>query len=99
MRRTTIKSPAHPGSLLKDEFDALGLSMAAAAEARGVTRQQLYKVASGTSAVTPEMAVRIERAIGGSADMWLRMQAAFDIARARRTVDLRGIKRIAREAA
>jgi addiction module HigA family antidote len=99
MRRTTIKSPVHPGSLLKDEFDALGLSMAAAAEALGVTRQQLYKVASGASAVTPEMAVRIERAIGGSADMWLRMQAAFDLARARRTVDLRGIKRIAREAA
>ena len=45
------------------------------------------------------MAVRIERAIGGSADMWLRMQAAFDLARARRTVDLRGVKRIAREAA
>lgn len=93
-----MKSPAHPGALLKDEFDALGLSMAAAAKALGVTRQQLYKVTAGTSAVTPEMALRIERAIGGSADLWLRMQSAHDLARARKSAKLGAIKRLARAA-
>jgi plasmid maintenance system antidote protein VapI len=48
-----------------------------------VTRQQLYNVIGGRSAVTPEMAVRFEKAFGGSADMWLRMQAAYDLAQVR----------------
>jgi plasmid maintenance system antidote protein VapI len=48
-----------------------------------VTRQQLYKVIKGESAVTPEMAVCLEKAFGGSADAWLRMQMNFDLARAR----------------
>jgi antitoxin HigA-1 len=94
-----MKSPSHPGALLKGEFDALGLGMADAAKALGVTRQQLYKVAAGASAVTPEMAVRIERAIGGTAELWLRMQAAFDLARARRSADIMAIKRLRRAAA
>jgi addiction module HigA family antidote len=78
-----MKNPAHPGSLLKDDLDALGLSIAEAARGLGVTRQQLYNVVSGKSAVTPEMALRLEQAIGGSADHWLRMQAAYDLARLR----------------
>jgi plasmid maintenance system antidote protein VapI len=49
-----------------------------------VTRQQLHNVVSGRSAVSPEMAVRFEKAFGGAADMWLRMQAAFDLAEVRR---------------
>jgi antitoxin HigA-1 len=94
-----IKSPSHPGAVLKGEFEALGLSMAEAAKALGVTRQQLYKVASGASAVTPEMAVRVERAIGGSAELWLKMQSAYDLSRARRSVDLASVKRLRRVAA
>ena len=79
-----MKSPSHPGRLIKADLDALGLSVAAAAEGLGVTRQQLYRVIKGGSAVTPEMAVRLEKALGGTADHWLRMQAAFDLAEVRR---------------
>ena len=75
-----MKSPAHPGRLIKNELDELGLSVAAAAEGLGVTRQQLYNVINGKSAVTPEMAVRLEKGIGSTADTWLRMQIAFDLA-------------------
>ena len=78
-----MKNPAHPGRLLKDDIDALGLSVAEAATGLGVTRQQLYKVINGESAVSPEMAVRLEKAFGGSADTWLRMQANFDLAQVR----------------
>jgi addiction module HigA family antidote len=82
-----MKTPPHPGLGLKDEIAALGLSVAKAAEGLGVTRQQLYRVIRGHSAITPEMAIRLERAIGGSADAWLRMQAAYDLANARARAD------------
>lgn len=78
-----MKNPAHPGNLLRDNIEELGLSVAEAAKGLGVTRQQLYKVINGESAVSPEMAVRFEKAFGGSADAWLRMQMNFDLARAR----------------
>ena len=79
-----MKNPVHPGELVNANLDELGISVAAAAKALGVTRQQLYNVIGGKSAVTPEMAVRFEKAFGGSADMWLRMQAAYDLAQVRR---------------
>ena len=78
-----MKDPVHPGELVKANLEELDLSVAAAAKALGVTRQQLYNVIGGRSAVTPEMAVRFEKAFGGSADMWLRMQAAHDLAQVR----------------
>jgi addiction module HigA family antidote len=78
-----MKNPAHPGSLIKDDIEALGLSVAEAATGLGVTRQQLYKIINGESAVTPEMAIRLEKAFGGSADTWRKMQASYDLARVR----------------
>jgi antitoxin HigA-1 len=79
-----MKSPAHPGRLLKADIDALGLTVAEAAASLGVTRQQLYRVLNGTSAISPEMAFRLEQAVGTSADTWLKMQVAFDLAAVRR---------------
>jgi addiction module HigA family antidote len=79
-----MKNPPHPGRLVKDNIDEMGLSIAEAAEGLGVTRQQLYRVVNRHSAVSPEMAVRLEKAIGGTADAWLRMQAAYDLAQVRR---------------
>ncbi|MDR3449390.1 MAG: HigA family addiction module antitoxin [Alphaproteobacteria bacterium] len=78
-----MKNPPHPGLGLKDDFDELGLSVAKAAEGLGVTRQQLYRVMRGQSAITPDMAIRLEKGIGGSADHWLRMQMAYDLVQAR----------------
>ena len=79
-----MKNPVHPGALAKANLEELGLSVAVAAKAMKVTRQQLYNVLQARSAVSPEMALRFEKAFGGSADMWLRMQVAYDLARARR---------------
>lgn len=78
-----MKRPAHPGQLLRDDLEALGWTVAEAAKALGVTRQQLYRVINGTSAVTPDMALRLEKGIGTTADTWLRLQTAFDLAEAR----------------
>jgi addiction module HigA family antidote len=78
-----VKNPPHPGELVKANLDEIGLSVVKAAKTLGITRQQLYNVIGGKSVVTPEMAARFEKAFGGSADMWLRMQAAYDLARVR----------------
>jgi antitoxin HigA-1 len=79
-----MKTPVHPGELVRANLEELGLSVAQAAQGLHVTRQQLHNVIGGRSAVSPEMAVRFEKAFGGSAELWLRMQAAFDLAEVRR---------------
>jgi addiction module HigA family antidote len=58
--------------------------VADAAAGLGVTRQQLYNVINGKSGITPEMALRLEKAFGGTADVWLRMQVNYDLAGVRR---------------
>jgi antitoxin HigA-1 len=94
-----MKNPPHPGRGLKDDLDALGLTVAEAAEALGITRQQLYNVINGRSGITPEMALRLEKGVGGTADAWLGMQAAYDLAQLRqREADIK-VKKLARRAA
>ncbi len=78
-----MKNPPHPGRLVKDEIEELGLSVAQAARGLGVTRQQLYRVLNGECAISPEMAVRLEKGIGGNAAAWLRMQMNYDLAKLR----------------
>jgi len=74
-----MKYPAHPGEIVKDALEDLGVSVSAAAKALGVSRQHLHNVIKGKSAVTAEMAVRLEKGIGSTADTWLRMQASYDL--------------------
>lgn len=78
-----MKNPVHPGLLIKECLDDLGLSVAEAAKGLGVTRQQLHNVIAGRSNVTPEMAIRFEKAFGSTADTWLRMQMNYDLAQIR----------------
>jgi len=54
-----MKNPPHPGAGLKDDIEALGLSIAEAAAGLGVTRQQLYRIIRGQSGISPEMALRL----------------------------------------
>ena len=79
-----MKNPPHPGELVGDSLAELGVTIKDAADALGVTRQQLHKVISGRSGITPEMALRLEKAMGGAADTWLRMQNDFDLAQVSR---------------
>jgi addiction module HigA family antidote len=83
-RAMPMKNPIHPGALAKANLDELRLSVGEAAKSMRVTRQQLHNVVQARSAVTPLMALRFEKAFGGSADMWLRMQVAYDLAQARK---------------
>ncbi len=78
-----MKNPVHLGELVKACLDDLGLSVAEAAKGLGVTRQQLHNVIAGRSSVTPEMAIRFEKAFGSTAYTWLRMQMNYDLAQVR----------------
>lgn len=79
-----MKNPVHPGKLVEANLEELNVTVADAAKALQVTRQQLYNVMRGKSAVSPDMALRFEKAFGGSATMWLAMQTAYDLAQARK---------------
>jgi antitoxin HigA-1 len=90
-----MKNPSHPGRLVKADIEELGLSVSEAADGLGVTRQQLYRVINGESGISPEMALRLEKAIGGTADAWLRMQAAHDLAQVRTQAHKIKVRRLA----
>ena len=80
-----IKTPVHPGQIVRhDCLDPLGLSVTAAAKILGVTRQALNNVVNGTSAISPEMALRLAKAFGSTPETWLHMQLASYLANARR---------------
>jgi addiction module HigA family antidote len=94
-----MKNPPHPGRLVKDNVEGLGLSVAEAAKGLGVTRQQLYRIMNCECAITPEMAVRLEKAIGSTADAWLRMQVSYDLAQIRLRSSSIKVKRFPRKVA
>jgi addiction module HigA family antidote len=79
-----MKNPPHPGDLIRTEIiESLGLSVSKAAEVLKVRRATLSDLLRGKAALTPEMALRIEKAFGPDMDHLLRMQLAFDVARTR----------------
>jgi addiction module HigA family antidote len=80
-----MKNPVHPGRVVRhDCLEPLGLSVTEGAKVLGVTRQTLNNVISGKSGISPAMAIRLSKAFGSTAETWLRMQAAYDLARARK---------------
>ena len=80
-----LKSPAHPVGFVKSEIvKALGLSVTDAAQALGVTRPALSAFLNERASLSPEMALRIEKAFGVSMDTLMRMQNSYDIAQTRK---------------
>jgi len=78
-----MHNPPHPGEVLRDTVLA-ELSVTDFARRLGVSRVALSRVINGRAAVSAEMALRLSAALGGSAESWLRMQAAYDLWRASR---------------
>jgi addiction module HigA family antidote len=77
-----MHSPAHPGEVLREYLPA-GLAVTEAAKRLGVTRQALSALLNGRAGVSAEMALRLEAALGTSAEMWIEMQAGYDLWKAR----------------
>lgn len=94
-----MKSPPHPGlSVRHDCLEPLGLSVTEAARRLGVSRKQLSDVLNGHSGISAEMAIRLDKAFGGGADTWYRLQAAFDLAQAMTRADDIKVERVTRAA-
>ena len=89
-----MKNPPHPGrSVRQNCLDPLGLSVTEAATVLGVARHTLSRVLNGHAAISPDMAIRLEKAGWSSADFWLRRQASYDLAQARKGADTIQVER------
>ncbi|MFZ0795903.1 MAG: HigA family addiction module antitoxin [Candidatus Korobacteraceae bacterium] len=80
-----MKNPIHPGRVVRhDCLEPLGLSVTEGARVLGVTRQALNNIVNGKSGISPEMAIRLTKAFGSTAETWLGMQLAYDLAAVRK---------------
>jgi len=83
-----MKNPPHPGHSIKDAcLEPLELSVTEGAKVLGVTRHTLSRVINGQSGISPDMAIRLEKAGWSNADHWLRLQTAYELAQARMRQD------------
>ncbi|MEX2179218.1 MAG: HigA family addiction module antitoxin [Gemmatimonadaceae bacterium] len=80
-----MKNPVHPGRIVREDcLEPLNLSVTAAAEALGVSRQALNNIVNERAGISAEMAVRLTKAFGGLPETWLALQAAYDLAEVRK---------------
>ena len=91
-----MKNPPHPGRIVRQEcIEALGLTVTEAARALGVTRQALNNLVNLKAGISPEMAIRLSKAFGGSPEVWLGMQMAYDLAQIEKSANKIKVRRVA----
>lgn len=91
-----MKNPPHPGRSIRDAcLEPLGLSVTEGAKVLGVTRQALNNVVNGKNGISPEMAIRLAKAFGSTAETWLQMQVNYDLAQARKSESRIKVRRLA----
>ena len=94
-----MKNPPHPGlTVRRDCLEPLGLTVTAGAKVLGVTRQALNNLVNGKSGISSEMAVRLAKAFGSSAETWLGIQMDYDLAQVRRREKEISVRRVMRSA-
>jgi addiction module HigA family antidote len=92
--KMAMRNPPHPGTSVRDDcLKPLDLTVTKGAEVLGVTRQALNNLVNGKAGISPEMAIRLDKAFGGTAEGWLALQTAFDLALARKKARATGVKR------
>ena len=89
-----LRNPPHPGLSIKENcLEPLGLNITEAAKVLGVARHTLSRVLNGHAAISPEMAIRLEKAGWSNAEFWLRRQTAYNLVQARKREDQIKVKR------
>jgi addiction module HigA family antidote len=87
-----MHNPPHPGEFIQGVYlEACELSIRQVAERLGVSASTLQRLVTGKSRVTPDMALRLSRVLGRSAESWLAMQDGYDLWQARQSLDLSGL--------
>ena len=96
----TMHNPPHPGEFIRETYiEPFDISIRSLAESLGVAASTLARIVSERSAVSPEMALRLSKALGRSPESWLEMQHKYDLWSARQTTDLSDVERIDFDAA
>ena len=89
----TIHNPPHPGGIIREFcLEPLDLTITDAAAALGVTRKTLSELVNERSGISPEMALRLSKVFGRSAESWLQLQDQYDLWQAQQRVDLSALK-------
>jgi addiction module HigA family antidote len=95
MERKNGLPPMHPGEILKEDvLPSVGLSVTAAAKALGVSRQMLHDILAERKPLSAVMCLKVSRLFGGSPDVWMRLQAAYDLKKVAQ--DKKVMQRVAR---
>jgi antitoxin HigA-1 len=90
-----MKNPPHPGAIIRELcIDPLGLTVTAAADGLGVSRKTLSELLNGRAGISPEMAIRLSKGFGGTAESWLRQQMLYDLAQAEQRADQIQVRRL-----
>lgn len=96
----TMHNPPHPGEFIREVYlDPHGMSVRALAERLDVASSTLNRILQGKSGISPEMALRLSKALGRSPESWLAMQDLYDLWHARQRVDLGKVEKVPFEAA
>ena len=89
-----MHNPPHPGEVIRDLcLEPLGLTVTAAAKGLGVSRKAFSELLNGHSGISPEMAIRLSKGFGGSAESWMCQQMLFDLWQAQQRADRIDVKR------
>jgi antitoxin HigA-1 len=90
-----MHNPPHPGEVLRELcIEPLELTITETAEALGVSRKTLSAILNGRAGISPEMAIRLSKAFGTSAESWLNQQMQYDLWQAEKTVGDVKVKRL-----
>lgn len=88
-------NPPHPGEFIRETYlTPYGLSCRALADCLCVSPSTLNRILKMQSGISPEMALRLSKALGRSPESWLKLQSAYDLAEATRTLELSDVRRI-----
>jgi addiction module HigA family antidote len=96
----TMHNPPHPGEFIRETYlQPFDVSVRSLADSLGVSPSTLARIVSMRSAISPEMALRLSKALGRSPESWLAMQHNYDLWRAKKSADLSGVRKIEFKAA
>ncbi len=90
-----MHNPPHPGEIIRDLcLEPLELTVTESARALGVSRKTLSELLNGHSGISPEMALRLSKVFGRTAEAWLNLQVQYDLWKAQKTTNLKKLKRL-----
>ncbi|HET7313247.1 HigA family addiction module antitoxin [Salinisphaera sp.] len=91
----TMHNPPHPGEFIREVYmEPFNITGRTLAKKLGVAPSTLNRLLKGSSGVSSEMALRLSKTLGRSAESWLAMQDSYELSQAKRTINLDGVEKI-----